>query len=121
MRSAICVVLLCLLKWGKFGTFFACSAYNKKDKNSCTFTKENTEGKPDMNTPEAQEAEAQRGVLRELRPGDGAAARAVRDVHELPGVFGRPAVQDDSQALAKAAAKAAAADGVRPARCAART
>jgi len=46
-----------VLKWGKFGTFFACSAYNKKDKNSCTFTKENLAGKPDMNTPEAQEAE----------------------------------------------------------------
>jgi DNA topoisomerase-1 len=45
-----------LLKWGKFGSFFACSAYNKKDKSSCTFTKENTAGKPDMNTPEAQEA-----------------------------------------------------------------
>jgi len=45
-----------LLKWGKFGTFFACSAYNKKDKSSCTFTKENTAGKPDLNTPEAQEA-----------------------------------------------------------------
>jgi DNA topoisomerase-1 len=46
-----------LLKWGKFGTFFACSTYNKKDKNSCTFTKENTEGKPDLNTQEGQEAE----------------------------------------------------------------
>ena len=46
-----------LLKWGKFGTFFACSAYNKKDKNSCTFTKENTAGKPDLNTQEGQEAE----------------------------------------------------------------
>ncbi len=45
-----------LLKWGKFGTFFACSAYNKKDPSSCTFTKENTAGKPDLNTPEAQEA-----------------------------------------------------------------
>jgi DNA topoisomerase-1 len=45
-----------LLKWGKFGTFFACSAYNKKDPASCTFTKENTADKPDMNTPEAQEA-----------------------------------------------------------------
>jgi DNA topoisomerase-1 len=44
-----------LLKWGKFGSFYACSAYNKKDKSSCTFTKENTAGKPDMNTPEAQE------------------------------------------------------------------
>jgi DNA topoisomerase I len=46
-----------VLKWGKFGTFFACSAYDKKDKNSCTFTKENTAAKPDMNTPEAQEAD----------------------------------------------------------------
>jgi DNA topoisomerase-1 len=45
-----------LLKWGKFGSFYACSAYNKKDKSSCTFTKENTAAKPDMNTPEAQEA-----------------------------------------------------------------
>jgi len=45
-----------ILKWGKFGTFFACSAYNKKDPTSCTFTKENIAGKPDLNTPEAQEA-----------------------------------------------------------------
>ena len=46
-----------VLKWGKFGTFFSCSAYNKKDKNSCTFTKENVAGKPDLATQEAQEAE----------------------------------------------------------------
>jgi DNA topoisomerase I len=45
-----------LLKWGKFGSFYACSAYNKKDPSSCTFTKENTAAKPDLNTPEAQEA-----------------------------------------------------------------
>jgi DNA topoisomerase-1 len=45
-----------LLKWGKFGTFFAFSAYNKKDPTSCTFTKENTASKPDLNTPEGQEA-----------------------------------------------------------------
>jgi len=44
-----------LLKWGKFGTFYACSAYNKKDPTSCTFTKENIAAKPDLNTPEAQE------------------------------------------------------------------
>ncbi|MGB6745350.1 MAG: type I DNA topoisomerase [Terracidiphilus sp.] len=44
-----------VLKWGKFGTFFACSAYNKKDPTSCTFTKENISAKPDLNTPEAQE------------------------------------------------------------------
>ena len=45
-----------VLRWGKFGTFFACSAYNKKDPTSCTFTKENIAAKPDLNTPEAQEA-----------------------------------------------------------------
>ena len=45
-----------VLKWGKFGTFFACSAFNKKDPTSCTFTKENIASKPDLNTPEAQEA-----------------------------------------------------------------
>jgi DNA topoisomerase-1 len=45
-----------LLKWGKFGSFYACSTYDKKDPASCTFTKENIAAKPDMNTPEAQEA-----------------------------------------------------------------
>src|SRR5882757_555593 len=30
-----------VLKWGKFGSFFACSTYDKKNKESCTFTKEN--------------------------------------------------------------------------------
>ncbi len=48
-----------LLKWGKFGSFYACSAYNKKDPNSCNFTKENTANKPDLNTPEAQDADEQ--------------------------------------------------------------
>jgi DNA topoisomerase-1 len=48
-----------LLKWGKFGSFYACSAYNKKDPTSCTFTKENTAAKPDLNTPEAQDATEQ--------------------------------------------------------------
>ncbi len=46
-----------VLKWGKFGSFFACSAYDKKDPNSCTFTKENVAAKPEMKTPDAQEAE----------------------------------------------------------------
>jgi DNA topoisomerase-1 len=49
-----------LLKWGKFGTFFACSAYDKKKKDSCTFTKENHAAKPDLvNTPEGQDASEQ--------------------------------------------------------------
>ena len=30
-----------VLKWGKHGSFFACSTFDKKDANSCTFTKEN--------------------------------------------------------------------------------
>jgi len=51
-----------VLKWGKFGSFYACSAYNKKDPSSCTFTKENMASKPDLNTPEAQEAGEQEEV-----------------------------------------------------------
>jgi DNA topoisomerase I len=46
-----------VLKWGKFGSFYACSAYDKKDPSSCTFTKENFAAKPDLNTPEGQEAD----------------------------------------------------------------
>ncbi len=47
-----------VMKWGKFGTFYACSAYNKKDKNSCTFTKENFEAKPNLHVDgEAEEKE----------------------------------------------------------------
>ncbi len=37
-----------VMKWGKFGTFYACTAYNKKDKNSCNFTKENFDAKPNL-------------------------------------------------------------------------
>ena len=47
-----------VLKWGKFGSFYACSAYNKKDKNSCTFTKENFEAKPNLTLP-GEEAETE--------------------------------------------------------------
>jgi DNA topoisomerase-1 len=42
-----------VMKWGKFGTFYACSAYDKKVKGSCTFTKENYDTKPNLNLPEA--------------------------------------------------------------------
>jgi DNA topoisomerase-1 len=63
-KSATYAGRRCCLKWGKFGSFYACSAYNKKDKSSCTFTKENTAGKPDLNTPEGQEASRAGGVLR---------------------------------------------------------
>src|SRR2546423_7676311 len=44
-----------VLKWGKFGSFFACSAYDKEDPNSCTFTKENAIDLPDLENAEQQE------------------------------------------------------------------
>jgi DNA topoisomerase-1 len=40
-----------VLKWGKFGSFYACSAFDKKKKDSCTFTKENYETKPNLAAP----------------------------------------------------------------------
>jgi DNA topoisomerase I len=40
-----------VLKWGKFGSFYACSAYDKKKPGSCTFTKENFDAKPNLNLP----------------------------------------------------------------------
>lgn len=46
-----------VLKWGKFGSFYACSAYDKKKPGSCTFTKENYAAKPDLNTSETQDGE----------------------------------------------------------------
>ncbi len=48
-----------VLKWGKHGSFFACSTYDKKDPDSCTFTKENPVDLPDLDSAEmgAQEEE----------------------------------------------------------------
>ena len=43
-----------VLKWGKHGSFFACSTYDKKDPNSCTFTKENPVDLPDLDEAEMQ-------------------------------------------------------------------
>ncbi len=102
-----------LLKWGKFGSFYACSKYNKKDPTSCTFTKENIAAKPDMNTPEAQEAgETEEycdncGRVMVLQAGD------LRAVHELPWIQRGSALQDLQEAEPEAAAEAeyGAADG----------
>jgi DNA topoisomerase I len=43
-----------VLKWGKFGSFYACSAYDKKDPNSCNFTKENTINLPELDLADTQ-------------------------------------------------------------------
>jgi DNA topoisomerase-1 len=44
-----------VIKWGKHGSFFACSAYSKDDPNSCTFTKENPIDLPDLDSADMQE------------------------------------------------------------------
>jgi DNA topoisomerase-1 len=43
-----------VIKWGKHGSFFACSTYDKKDPNSCTFTKENPINLTDLDQAEMQ-------------------------------------------------------------------
>jgi len=44
-----------VIKWGKHGSFYACSTYDKEDPNSCTFTKENPINLPDLDTADVQE------------------------------------------------------------------
>src|SRR5258708_25251490 len=44
-----------VLKWGKHGSFYACSSYKKDDPKSCTFTKENPINLPDLDSADVQE------------------------------------------------------------------
>jgi DNA topoisomerase I len=44
-----------VIKWGKHGSFFACSSYDKEDPNTCTFTKENPIDLPDLDSADMQE------------------------------------------------------------------
>ena len=44
-----------VIKWGKHGSFYACSTYEKDDPNSCTFTKENPINLPDLDSADMQE------------------------------------------------------------------
>jgi DNA topoisomerase-1 len=44
-----------VIKWGKHGSFYACSAYDKEDKESCNFTKENPINLPDLDSADIQE------------------------------------------------------------------
>jgi len=48
-----------VIKWGKHGSFYACSAYDKNDPNSCTFTKENPIDLPDLDSADLQETTQQ--------------------------------------------------------------
>ncbi|MGA8344524.1 MAG: type I DNA topoisomerase, partial [Candidatus Sulfotelmatobacter sp.] len=44
-----------VIKWGKHGSFYACSTYDKEDPNTCTFTKENPINLPDLDSADVQE------------------------------------------------------------------
>ena len=44
-----------VIKWGKHGSFFACSSYKKDDPESCTFTKENPIALPELEGAEMPE------------------------------------------------------------------
>jgi DNA topoisomerase I len=43
-----------VIKWGKHGSFYACSTYDKENKDSCTFTKENPINLPDLDSADVQ-------------------------------------------------------------------
>src|SRR6267378_3137490 len=44
-----------VIKWGKHGSFYACSTYDKENPDTCKFTKENPINLPDLDTAEVQE------------------------------------------------------------------
>ncbi len=44
-----------VIKWGKHGSFYACSTYEKDDPNTCKFTKENPINLPDLDSADMQE------------------------------------------------------------------
>jgi DNA topoisomerase-1 len=44
-----------IIKWGKHGSFYACSSYDKENPESCTFTKENPINLPDLDSADMQE------------------------------------------------------------------
>jgi DNA topoisomerase I len=47
-----------VIKWGKHGSFYACSTYDKENPDTCTFTKENPINLPDLDTADAQDTGA---------------------------------------------------------------
>ncbi len=47
-----------VIKWGKHGSFYACSSYDKENPESCTFTKENPINLPDLDSADTQDTGA---------------------------------------------------------------
>src|SRR5271163_1381382 len=48
-----------VIKWGRHGSFYACSTYDKEDENTCTFTKENPINLPDLDSADVQETRSE--------------------------------------------------------------
>jgi len=48
-----------VIKWGKHGSFFACSAYDKNNPESCTFTKENPINLTDLDSADGMQETTQ--------------------------------------------------------------
>ena len=44
-----------VIKWGKHGSFYACSTYEKENPDTCKFTKENPINLPDLDSADVQE------------------------------------------------------------------
>ena len=44
-----------VIKWGKHGSFYACSTYDKENPDTCKFTKENPINLPDLDSADVQE------------------------------------------------------------------
>jgi DNA topoisomerase-1 len=44
-----------VIKWGKHGSFYACSTYDKENPETCKFTKENPINLPDLDSADLQE------------------------------------------------------------------
>jgi DNA topoisomerase-1 len=47
-----------VIKWGKHGSFYACSTYDKENPDTCKFTKENPINLPDLDSADMQETGA---------------------------------------------------------------
>jgi DNA topoisomerase-1 len=87
-----------VIKWGKHGSFLACTGYPE-----CTYTRETTlvaDEIGDKREPGGNRGAGRRGVLRELRASDGAQEGALRHVLRL---LGLSRLQDDQADRRRAA------------------
>ena len=70
-----------VIKWGKHGSFFACSAYDKRNPESCTFTKENPINLTDLDTADGCRKPTKKSICENCGRTMVSEARALRPVH----------------------------------------